>query len=299
MRYRRLGRTELEVSEVGFGAWAIGGDAYGNSYGPVDDNESRRAVAKAHDMGCNFFDTADVYGHGHSEEILGDVLKSVRDEVILATKVGGDFYSGKVRRNFEPSYIRFACEQSLRRLKTDYIELYQLHNPTMDLIANPDTYEVMDKLREEGKIRYYGVSIHPPEEGISAILTGKPDTIQVTYNIVIRSPEVELFSLAAKHNIGMIARETLFNGLLTGKYLEEHEFSPADIRASFPTNLRVQLIRLGAELKKIASEHGLTAAQIALGFVLQNPSVSVAIVGCKTEKQVEENMATSEWMTGG
>jgi aryl-alcohol dehydrogenase-like predicted oxidoreductase len=122
MQHRLLGRTGLRVSEIGFGAWAVGGNAHGNSYGPVDDRESIAAVRRAVDLGCNFLDTADVYGWGHSEEILGEALNGRRDEVFLATKVGGDFYHGGVRLNFEPGYIGFALDRSLKRLRTDHVD---------------------------------------------------------------------------------------------------------------------------------------------------------------------------------
>src|SRR2546425_10031579 len=129
MKYRTLGKTGLKVSEVGFGAWAIGGNDHGNSYGPTDDKVSLEAVERAFELGCNFYDTADVYGHGHSEELLGQALRDHRKEVILATKVGGDFYHDPPRMNFNPDYLEFALAKSCERLQTHYIDLYQLHNP--------------------------------------------------------------------------------------------------------------------------------------------------------------------------
>src|SRR6201997_2800735 len=222
MRYRTLGSTGLKVSEVGFGAWAIGGNTHGNSYGPTDDEVSIGAIQKAVELGCNFFDTADVYGHGHSEEVLGAALDGIRSDVIIATKVGGNFYNRAVNpllipritaalgrpladvapdaalpvthdACFSPSYLRFAVEQSLRRLRTDYIDLLQLHNPTLGLIADPETYGVLDELKAEGKIRFYGVSVHPPEEGLAAVEVTRPDTVQIVYNIVRRAAEDRFF----------------------------------------------------------------------------------------------------------
>src|SRR6266446_8208021 len=147
---RQLGRTELSVSEIGFGAWAIGGNAFGNSYGPTDDAESTRAIRRAFELGCSFFDTADVYGHGHSESLLGAALHDVRDQIIIATKAGGG-------GDFTPAYLRMAVERSLERLRTDHIDLLQLHNPPMSLIAAPATYEPLEELKREGLIRFYGV----------------------------------------------------------------------------------------------------------------------------------------------
>src|SRR6266850_6008807 len=134
MKVRKLGSTGLEVSEIGFGAWAIGGNAHGNSYGPTDDDESLRAIKTALDLGCTFFDTADCYGFGHSEELLGQALKGHRDRVIIATKGGSDFYHTPPRLNFTESHLVFAVEESLRRLNTDTIDLYQLHNPPFSVI---------------------------------------------------------------------------------------------------------------------------------------------------------------------
>src|SRR2546422_11060143 len=164
MRTRILGRTGLKVSEIGFGAWAIGGNAHGNSYGPTDDTESVATVRHAIDLGVNFFDTADVYGWGHSEEILGEALSGRRDGVHIATKVGGDFYHGGVRMNFEPGYIAFALERSPKRLRTDHIAGYPIPNPPAEMMGDPETYEVLEALKAEHKIDHYGVSVHEPSE---------------------------------------------------------------------------------------------------------------------------------------
>lgn len=293
MKHRVLGRTELRVSEIGFGAWAIGGNQYGNSYGSTDDKTSLRAVQRAVELGCNFFDTADVYGHGHSEELLGKALEGVRSEVYIATKVGGDFYSGQTRMNFSPEYIEFACEQSLKRLRTDYIDLYQLHNPTLELIREGKIFDVMDRLKEKGKIRYYGVSIHDPQEGIEAIATEKPDTIQVVYNIFNQQAAKELFPLALEKNVGIVAREPLANGFLTGKYSKNSEFEVGDIRHYWPRKLIEARSELAITLRDFLSKNDRTLTQSALKFVLEEKAVSTVIPGAKTESQVEENLSAS------
>ena len=152
---RTLGRTGLSVGEIGFGAWAIGGNEFGNSYGPTDDAESMRAIRRALELGCNFFDTADVYGHGHSESLLGEALQDVRETVIIATKVGADFYKPDLRLDFTPGYLRFAVQRSLERLRTDRIDLLQLHNPPMTLISATGTWEPLEEMKREGLIRFY------------------------------------------------------------------------------------------------------------------------------------------------
>lgn len=292
MNRRILGRTGLAVSEIGFGAWAIGGNHFGNSYGPTDDAESRRAVRRAYELGCSFFDTADVYGHGHSEELLGDALRDVRRHVVIATKVGGNFYNRDTHdTNFSASYTRFALAQSLRRLRTDYVDLLQLHNPPLSLITRMETYQVLEDLKREGLIRFYGVSVHPPEEGIAAINVTMPDTVQIVYNLARREAEGEFFPAARAANLGVIVREPLANGFLAGKYAPDSVWEQGDIRARMPRPYVAQLAALGQRVRELAAKSQLTAAQLSLRFVLEQPVVSAAIVGMKTVQQVEENLA--------
>ena len=224
MKYRVLGKTGLKVSEVGFGAWAIGGNAYGNSYGPTDDKLSLAAIGRALELGCNFFDTADVYGHGHSEELLGQALRGHRSEVIIATKVGGDFYHGTPRMNFNPDYLEFALGKSCERLGTDCIDLYQLHNPPIQLIKDGRVFKILERLKASGKIRHYGISIHDPQEGLLAMRAGELEAIQVAFNILRQEAKNQLFREATKNNVGIIAREPLANGFLAGKLKSESTF---------------------------------------------------------------------------
>jgi aryl-alcohol dehydrogenase-like predicted oxidoreductase len=287
---RTLGRTGLSVSEIGFGAWAIGGNAFGNSYGPTDDGESQRAIRKAVDLGCNFFDTADVYGHGHSEELLGAALHDVRDQVIIATKVGGNFYDHDIHMDFTPAYLRFAVERSLGRLRTDRIDLLQLHNPPINLISAMETYEPLEAMKREGLIRFYGVSVHPPEEGLAAVQATMPDTVQIVYNLARREAEDTFLPTAQAANVGVIAREPLANGFLAGRYHPESTWERGDIRSRMPRPYVTQLAALGQRVRELAGKSGMTAAQLALKFVLDRPEVACAIVGMKTVQHVEENL---------
>lgn len=320
MKRRLLGRTQLAVSEVGFGAWAIGGNRYGNSYGPTDDAESIRAVHRALDLGCNFFDTADVYGHGHSEEVLGQALDGRRQQAIIATKVGGNFYNRDIHplvrdrvaqsagmpldrippdaplpvthdANFTASYIRFALAMSLQRLRTDYIDLLQLHNPPQPLIAALETYGVLEDVKREGLIRAYGVSVHSPEEGLAAIQSTMPDAVQLVYNLARREAESTFLPAARAADIGVIAREPLANGFLAGRYVDESTWDKGDIRSRMPQQYVGQLVALGRRVRELASRTGRSAAQLALQFVLDNPAVSTVIVGTKTVAQADENFA--------
>ncbi len=293
MRYRTLGRTRLRVSEVGFGAWAIGGNAHGNSYGPTDDATSLEAIRRAADLGCNFFDTADVYGWGHSEELLGQALADRRDDVLLATKVGGDFYHGGVRLNFDPGYIGFALERSLRRLRTDHVDLYQLHNPPAEMMGEPRTYDVLDSLKAEGKIAHYGVSIHEPSEGRLCLESGKPEVLQIPFSLVRQEWIEELFPEARKAGVGLIAREPLGNGFLAGKIRRDARFPPGDIRSYWPPAMIAARSAAAGRLGALAKD-GRTPAQAALRFVLAFPEVSTTIPGAKSPAQVDEDLGASE-----
>lgn len=292
MNRRTLGRTGLSVSEIGFGSWAIGGNAFGNSYGTTDDAESQRAIRRAFELGCNFFDTADVYGHGHSEELLGAALHDVRDQVIIATKVGGNFYNRDMRMDFTPSYLRFAVERSLERLRTDRIDLLQLHNPPLSLIPASATYEPLEAMKREGLVRFYGLSVHPPEEGIAAVNATMPDTVQIVYNLARREAEDTFLPTAYAAQVGVIAREPLANGFLAGRYHAESTWERGDIRSRMPRPYVTQLAALGRRVRELAEKSGMTAAQLALKFVLDRGDVASAIVGMKTVRQVEENLNT-------
>ena len=294
MRKRQLGSTGIFVFEVGFGAWAIGGNAHGNSYGPTDDAVSVEAIRAALDLGCTFFDTADVYGHGHSEHLLGSALGNRRRDVVIATKVGGDFYGSVPRLNFDTDYIRTALERSLARLGSGYVDLYQLHNPPAAYLRDGTLFELLEKLKEEGKIRAAGISIFEPKEGIDAIARFSPDAIQVVYNVFSPYAADNLFPLATGKGVGIVAREPLANGFLTGKYDDKAEFYEGDIRAAWPREYVAARAAAAGVLAGLAHEHGMTPAQLALRYVLSREEVSVVIPGIKTPEQAEENFFASE-----
>ena len=291
MKFRRLGKTNLLVSEIGFGAWAISG----RGYGPTDDKESIRALHKALDLGINFIDTADIYGDGHSEELIGRVLKERGDkETLIATKFGWDFYrDGGIRSNLKRNYIFFALEKSLKRLERDWIDIYQIHNSKPDDIERDNVYETLDGLKKQGKARFYGVSAYYVEDGIEAIKTGKPDTIQIIYNILEPEAEEKLFPLAIKNDIGIIAREPLASGLLTGKYNENSKFPKTDHRHGWSKEFLEQGARKVSKLKFLEKK-GQTFIQAAVRFSLSHKAVSIVIPGAKTAKQVEENISAAE-----
>jgi aryl-alcohol dehydrogenase-like predicted oxidoreductase len=292
MKYRVLGRTGLSVSEIGFGARPIGGNAQGDSYGPTEDRWSKVALAKAFGYGCNFIDTADVYGHGHSEELIGRIT-NCRNDVLVASKAGYNFYAGAVHPDFTPAYIRLACLESLRRLRKEAIDLYQLHNPPLELIQDGGIFDVLDELKREGRIRFYGVAVDDPAAGMAAVRNGRPDAIQVTLNMLRLDEERErLLELAVQRNMGVIACEPLANGLLTGKFDGSESFSRGDFRAGWSREyLQEQAARVDALKFLIRPDR--TLAQAALHFVLAQPGVSTVVVGCKTPQHTDENFSAT------
>jgi myo-inositol catabolism protein IolS len=297
MRTRILGKTGIKVSEVGLGCWAIGGPASLGGvtigWGKVDDNESLRAIEAAFDCGINFYDTADVYGAGHSEELLARAFSSRRTEVVIATK-GGNYTDpkGQWQKDFTGKYLAGRIEESLRRLKTDYIDLYQLHTPrTEENIRQAFAARgTLDRLVEQGKLRAYGISIGHLDHGLRQIEKGFGATIQVVYNIIERDPEKELLPKARNANFGIICRVPLAYGFLTGKFNRETLFDPEDHRShTVGLEKTVEWVDKTDRIKPIAAELGIPMSQLALQFILSNPAVSAAIPGGKTEAQVRQN----------
>ncbi|HYC89262.1 MAG TPA: aldo/keto reductase [Thermoanaerobaculia bacterium] len=300
MHYRKLGNTGITVSEIGFGGWAIGGtaDAGGTplGWGRTNDDESLAAIRRARELGVTFFDTADSYGFGRSESLLGIVLSRKRQDVIIATKVGVvRDPEGRPRKDFSRARISLAVDGSLKRLRTDYIDLYQLHNPALGELFRDDIHEAMDRLQESGKIRYWGVSVTTPDEGIEIIRRGWGYTLQVLYNVLNQAPADQLFPLAKEKGYGIIVRVPLASGLLTGKYRTTTVFSKDDVRQNFLTPRRLEeVIPRVDEAKSIISSTARSLAEGALRFTLADDAVSTVIPGAKNVRQVEMNASADE-----
>ncbi|MFA6600287.1 MAG: aldo/keto reductase [Candidatus Omnitrophota bacterium] len=291
MKTRRLGRTGLEVTEIGFGAWAIGG----TGYGPTRDEESLAALETAWQRGVNFFDTADTYGCGRSESLVGRFLRGKpRHQIFIATKAGWDFYhAGGTRKNFHPSYVRFACEESLKRLGIDSIDLYQLHNPSLDILRAGESVGALEALKREGKIRFIGVSAHTEEEAEAAIADGRVDALQLVFNLLDQQMGAKVFDLAFRSGIGIIVREPLAYGFLSGKYKPGHAFHKDDHRRRFTREVLETNLKKIEILKRIMTTERLPMAQAALEYILQFPQVATVIPGAKTAAQVTENTEAS------
>jgi aryl-alcohol dehydrogenase-like predicted oxidoreductase len=293
MQLVTLAKSELEVSRIGFGCWAIGG----TDWGPVEDGESIKAIRRALDRGINFFDTADVYGDGHSEEVLGKALGRERKRVVVATKAGGVKKKGEQSRyDTSRKHIMEAMDLSLRRLKTDYVDLYQIHVFDASTPVS-ETMSALMELVQQGKARHVGVSNMNVSQLSEYMKYGPITTIQPGYSMIERQPEKELLPFCHANNISVLAYSPLGRSLLTGKYAKGSVFSPDDVRAMDPEfQGKIFEINLSAveKLRPLAAESHRTLAQLAVAWVLSNPAVAVALVGAKTRTQVEENAGASD-----
>jgi aryl-alcohol dehydrogenase-like predicted oxidoreductase len=299
MRYRKLGRTGLEVSEIGYGAWGIGGAQWGGA----DDDESIQALHRAIDLGLNFVDTALAYGDGRSERIVGQVVPEREETVYVATKVPPKNRiwpaqpGSPLEEVFPPGYVNDCAERSLRNLGMDTVDLLQLHVWNDEWAGSAELLQAIDELRSAGKVRFFGISIndHQPSNGLRMVESGAVDTVQVIYNVFDQSPEDELFPACREHGVGVIARVPLDEGGLTGRIEAGTEFAGDDFRAHYFRGDRKREVHDRATA--IASDLGIEIdglAETALRFVLSEPAVSTVIPGMRTLRNVDRNVAVSD-----
>ncbi len=296
MRRRPLGRSRLEVSEIGFGTWGLGGTNRGAvAYGPTSDAESVAALRRAHQRGITFYDTADFYGQGHSETLLGQTFAGRRQEVFLASKLG--LVNADGSQNFSPTYLEAALEQSLDRLCSTQVDLLQLHSPPLDLLVqDPAILEWLYDLKARAKSRLVGISVRSPEDGLAVVRQFSVEAIQVNFNLVDqRALEIGLFDLCAQKGVGVIVRTPLCFGFLTGTLAGSEAFPSSDHRSRWPEAQRQrwsEAVRVFWDFVK--GRAGQTPGQFALRFCLSQPAVSTVIPGMLTEAHVEENAAASD-----
>ena len=299
MQYRELGRTGWKVSSVSFGTWAIGAE-----WGAVDDRQSLAALHSALDRGVNFFDTADVYGDGRSERLLAQLRAERSDPFYVATKAGRRL-NPHVAGGYNRENLTAFVERSLSNLKTDALDLLQLHCPPTDVYYMPEVFETLDGLTKDGKLRHYGVSVEKVEEGLKAIEYPGVQSVQIIFNIFRQRPSELFFAEAERRRVGILARVPLSSGMLSGKLTSESRFAANDHRAfnrqgeSFDrgetfSGLNYDIgLQAVEELRPLVPE-GATMAEMALRWILMFPAVTCAIPGAKRPEQVVENVRAAD-----
>jgi aryl-alcohol dehydrogenase-like predicted oxidoreductase len=292
MQTRRLGNSDLEITPLGVGAWAIGGGGLPFAWGPQDDNESIGAIHAALDRGINWIDTAPVYGLGHSEDVVGKALKGRASRPYVFTKCTLVWDEKReVTRTMKRESIRHECEESLRRLQIDVIDLYQLHWPDPDAEIE-EGWAAVAELRKEGKVRWAGVSNFKPEQLARAQAIAPVTSLQPPYSILSPEIEAEILPYCAQHNIGVIVYSPMKSGLLTGAMTRERIASMPedDFRQrtiNFKEPLLTRNLKLVELMREIGNRHGRTPGEVALAWTLRRPEVTAAIVGMRSPKQVD------------
>ena len=302
MEFRQFGRTSLKVSAIGFGCWEVGG-----TYGRIDESEFQRAVARAIDGGITCFDTAEAYGMGVSEEALVRALGPRRNQVVIATKFGVGYDEMPNRRDSSPARVFASIEKSLRRLRTDHVDIYLVHWPDPNTLLE-ETMGALDDIVRQGKVRYVGVSNFRLAQIEEAMRTRRVDVVQYAWNMFDRRMQVEIFPYCAAQQIGVMAYGSLAYGMLSGTFHAGMQFDESDWRSKggmlgslnlfrnlfgaehFPRNLAA-----AEELKPLAAKYGKSLPQFALRWTLSNPIVGTALVGFRTPTEVTENLGALGW----
>jgi len=297
MKYRTLGRTGLKISEIGFGAWGIGAVMWKGA----KDDESLQALNTAIDQGVNFLDTALVYGNGHSEQLVGEVVRARSERIYVATKVPPKNRlwpaRGSLDEVFPSDYIVNCVENSLRNLGLERIDLLQLHVWNPEWFKRDEWFETLTELRQQGKMAYFGVSIndHQPDSALELVRSGKIDTVQVIHNIFDQSPEDELFSACLEQHVGVIVRVPFDEGSLTGKITPQTVFPKGDWRhAYFKGDRKRQVHERVTVIESLLGEESNSLPDLALRFCLHPEAVSTVIPGMRSVRHVLANASSSE-----
>jgi len=301
MKYRNLGNTGIQVSEVGFGVWTVSTGWWGG----VDDERSVRLLRRAFEKGITYFDTADTYGSGLGETLLADAFGGMRDEVVISTKIGYDFYNHTARRgqqerpqDWSEAFIRFALEQSLKRLDTEYIDFLQLHNTKMEAIENDRLFEVMQEFEREGKVRSYGVALGPKigwlDEGVKAMRERELAGVQMIYNLLEQDPGRGLIEAARETGTSLIVRVPHSSGMLEGKYDENTTFGKNDHRRHRPREWLLDGLKKVERLGFLTESGERTLGQAALKFALASQEISSTLPNIYGEEQLDEFAAAPD-----
>ena len=303
MHYRTLGSTNLRLSAVGFGVWTVST----GWWGITDEQQGIGLLRRAYDLGVTFFDTADTYGNGKGETMLAEALGHVREKIVIGTKFGYDFYThGQERsghkelpQDFSPAFVRRACEESLRRLGTDYIDLYQLHNPRLGAIQSDKLFETLEELKGEGKVRHYSAALGPDigweEEGMAAMRQRRLPSLQIIYSILEQDPARNFFPVADECDTGLLARVPHASGMLDGTYRPGMTFDSSDHRSHRKQEWLETSLRKVSQLDFLyQQDSGRTIGQAAMQFVLAQPTVTCVLPNMLNETQLKEFVAAPD-----
>lgn len=301
MKYRRLGKSDIRVSEIGFGAWTIALDWWGKK---IDDDEAVRMLKKAYDLGINFYETADMYGKGKSEKMIGRAFKDMRNDVVYSTKWGYDLYSAdqighnELPQKHDPEFLQYALKQSLERLQTDYIDVYSLHNPKMDAMQNDELFSALDDLVKKGTIKSHGVALGPAigwkEEGIFGIENRNITCLQTVYNVLEQDPGRDLIRSAQENDVGIMVRVPDASGLLTGKVNASTKFDKNDHRSFRKQEFIKEAMQKIDNMKPIADKRGWNITELAIKFILSQPQISVVLPTMISVEELEMFAAISD-----
>jgi aryl-alcohol dehydrogenase-like predicted oxidoreductase len=301
MKYRTLGKSGIKVSEIGFGAWTIALDWWGKK---IEDDEAKRMLRRAYDLGINFFETGDMYGKGKSERLIGEVFKGMRNDIVISTKYGYEFEGvtqighSELPQRFDPLFTEHALRNSLARLQTDHIDVYGLHNPKMHHIEDDVIFNTLDRKINEGVIGTYQVALGPAigwtKEGIAAMSRKNVSAVQTVYNILEQTPGNELIDEAARKNVGILVRVPDASGILTGKVKADTKIDEKDHRSVRRGEWVKSALDKVEQLRPIAERNGLNITELAIKFILSKNPVSSVFPTVISIEEIEQFAAMSD-----
>ncbi len=293
MNFNKLGKTDIKVSELGFGAWSIALDWWGKK---IEEDEAKRMLKKAYDLGINFFETGDMYGKGKSEKIIGEVFKDMRKEVIISTKYGYDFSNveqighSELPQSFEKEFTKKALRDSLERLQTDYLDMYGLHNPKLNHIRDDSIFNLMDEFIKEGKINTYQVALGPAigwtQEGLESMDRTNISAVQTVYNILEQTPGNELMAKAVEKNVGILVRVPEASGILTGKVTADTKIDEKDHRSVRKGEWVKASLQKVEQLRPIAERNELTITELAMKFIMSKEGFTSVFPTVTSEEEI-------------
>jgi aryl-alcohol dehydrogenase-like predicted oxidoreductase len=301
LKYRKLGKSGIKVSEIGFGAWTLGLDWWGKK---IEDDEAKRMLKRAFDLGINYFETGDIYGRGKSEKLIGEVFSGMRNQVVLSTKYGYDIYSNEqighkeLPQKFTEEFTDFALKKSLERLQTDYLDVYGLHNPKIHTIRDKKIFGFLDKKIQEGIIKSYQIALGPAigwtQEGLDSMKLTNATAVQTVYNILEQNPGNTLIEEAEKNNVGILVRVPDASGILTGKVNAQTKISEKDHRSVRSGDWVQEALRKVDQLMPIAKRNSLNITELAIKFILSQNAVSSVLPTVVSEEEIEMFCAMSD-----